>query len=220
MPHVLVPRYPGITSALGCVLADVRHDYGQTVNRPLREVDGRWVDDVLAAQGSEGRALIEREAVDVSAIEYAHEADFLYHGQTHVMRMPVTSPGFDPLRTLAQFEDVYRQRFDVDLSGMRPILAALRTTVVGRRERIEGFGVLAQGQEGDGDEREPATRRVWFDGGWMETPVLARDALRPGDTIRGPAIVEQLDTTTIVEPGDTARVDSQGNLLIAVARRT
>ena len=104
---------------------------------------------------------------------------------------------------------------------MRPILAALRTTVVGRRERIEDFGVSARGDDGGGgDGHEPATRRVWFNGGWMETPVLARDALRAGDAIPGPAIVEQLDTTTIVEPGDTARVDRHGNLLIAVARPT
>ena len=53
VPKVLVPPYPGITSALGCVLADVRHDYGQTINRPLKEVEGRWVDRVLAAQARE-----------------------------------------------------------------------------------------------------------------------------------------------------------------------
>ena len=217
VPKILVPLYPGITSALGCVLADVRHDYGQTVNEPLKEVDGRWVDQVLAAQAGEGRALIEREAIAVSAIEYSHEADFLYQGQTHVMRMLITSPGFDPVLARTQFEALYRARFDVDLSDMLPILVALRTTVVGRREHIEGFGVAQPENIAAGDAREAETRAVWFDGKWLDTPVLARHALRGGDSIMGPAIVEQLDTTTIVEPGDVATVDTAGNLVIVVA---
>ena len=216
VPRILVPLYPGITSALGCVLADVRHDYGLTVNRPLQEVDGRWVDEVLAGQGAAGRALIEREAVDVSGIELLHEADFLYQGQTHVMRMVVASPGFDPVRVRAQFEAMYRERFDVDLSEMRPILSALRTAVIGRRERLEGLGLMPQRVEGAG-EAVLATRSVWFAGQWLDTPVLARHALLPGATFTGPAIVEQLDTTTVIEPGDTATVDPMGNLIVTLA---
>jgi N-methylhydantoinase A len=218
VPRIMVPLYPGITSALGCVLADVRHDYGRTVNRPLRELDGQWVDEVLAAQGREGRALIEREAVNVSAVVSLHEADFLYQGQTHVMRMPVASPGFDPALVLPQFEALYRERFDVDLSEMRPILAALRTTVIGRRERIEGFGLAPPDGALATNVHGPESRAVWFGGQWLHTPVLARHGLRAGDAIPGPAIVEQLDTTTVIEPGDTAKVDAAGNLIITVGQ--
>lgn len=216
MPKILVPLYPGITSALGCVLADVRHDYGLTVNRPLQDVDGRWADEVLAGQAAAGRTLIEREAVEVSALEFQHEADFLYQGQTHVMRIPVQSPGFDPVRVRTQFEKLYRERFDVDLSDMRPILAALRTAIIGRRERLEGFGLLPQGGAVTASA-QTAQRKVWFAGKWLVTPVLARHALLPGDTIAGPAIIEQFDTTTVIEPGDSARVDAMGNLIIAIA---
>src|SRR5204863_180411 len=66
VPKILVPRFPGITSALGCVLADVRHDFGITVNRPLLDVDGGWADAILAGQVQAGRDLIEREAVNVT----------------------------------------------------------------------------------------------------------------------------------------------------------
>jgi N-methylhydantoinase A len=59
-------------------------------------------------------------------------------------------------------------------------------------------------------------RHVWFAGKWLDTPILARDALRRGDTVRGPAIVEQLDTTTVIEPGDTAAIDAHGNLIITL----
>ena len=219
VPLVLVPLYPGITSALGCVLADVRHDYGLTVNRPLLEVDGSWADAVLAEQAAGGRALIEREAVEVSAIELLHEADFQYQGQTHVMRMPVTSPGFDPVQVRLQFEQMYRERFDVDLSEMRPVLAALRTAVIGRRQRLDGFGLPAQGAAAAGQARH-ASRSVWFGGKWLDTPVVARQALVPGDHISGPAIIEQFDTTTVIEPGDSAVVDPMGNLIITVAKES
>jgi N-methylhydantoinase A len=214
-PKILVPMFPGITSALGCVLADVRHDFGVTVTRPLREVVGAWADGILADQVRAGRELIEREAVDVVGVDVLHEADLQYQGQTHVMRVTVTSPGFDPADVLQSFERVYRERFDVDLSEMRPMLAALRTTVIGRRARSDGVTPVADAAPRD---RPHAHRPVWFAGQWLDTPIVARDALRPGDTLAGPLVVEQLDTTTVVEPGDTAAIDAQGNLVISLGR--
>ena len=61
-----------------------------------------------------------------------------------------------------------------------------------------------------------STRRVWFEGGWRDTPIYRREQLSVGATLTGPAIVEQLDATTVIEPGDGARVDALGNLEIAV----
>ena len=212
-PKILVPMFPGITSALGCVLADVRHDFGVTVTRPLREVDGAWADSILAGQVRAGRELIEREAVEVTLVDVLHEADLQYQGQTHVMRVMVKSPGFDPASVLESFERLYRERFDVDLSEMRPMLAALRTTVIGRRARSDGVRTVSDAARGD----QPCARRsVWFAGQWLDTAILSREALRPGDTLDGPVIIEQLDTTTVVEPGDTATIDAQGNLVIAL----
>jgi N-methylhydantoinase A len=162
-----------------------------------------------------GRDLIEREAVDVVGVDVLHEADLQYQGQTHVMRVTVTSPGFDPADVLQSFERVYRERFDVDLAEMRPMLAALRTTVIGRRARSDGVAPVADAAPSD---RPHAHRPVWFAGQWLDTPIVARDALRPGDTLAGPLVVEQLDTTTVVEPGDTAAIDAQGNLVISLGR--
>jgi len=217
VPEILVPRYPGITSALGCVLADVRHDYGQTVNRPLRDVEGGWADAILAAQATQGRSLIVREGVEVTGVDATHEADLHYQGQTHVMRIPVTSPGFDPAVAQRTLEQLFLERFDVDFSEMRPMLAALRTTVTGRRARLADSRLLTASEPAP-SAREVGARAVWFGGKWLDTAVYAREGLRPGDSIAGPAIVEQLDATTLIEPGDAARVDGAGNLIIAVAQ--
>jgi N-methylhydantoinase A len=84
--------------------------------------------------------------------------------------------------------------------------------VIGRRRPIplDGLGGAATAGGPSG------SRRVWFDGGWHDTPVYRREHLPAGTALAGPAIVEQLDTTTVVEPGDRLRVDALGNLEITV----
>ena len=132
------------------------------------------------------------------------------------MRMPVDSPCFDPAEVRAMFERLYRERFDVDLSEMRPVLAALRTAVIGRRERF-AERALPPEKARVATLASAATRAVYFNGEWHDTPVFARESLVAGDEIAGPAIIEQLDTTTVLDPGDRARVDALGNLIVSVA---
>ena len=197
IPKVLVPRFPGVTSALGCVLADVRHDYVRSLHRTLADVDPDLGQSVLDEQAAQGRALIESEGVAVTAIDVVHEADMLYRGQSHVFRVPVTGPGFDPERIRATFAEHYQRRFDIALPEMVPMLVNLRTTVIGRRETFDLASLaIAQDSAGTNDPRTGA-RPVRFNGEWHETSVYDRAALAPGATIEGPAIIEQLDATTV-----------------------
>ena len=218
IPRVLVPRFPGITSALGCVLADVRHDYVRSLHRALADVDPELGRSVLDEQAAEGRALIESEGVAVTAIDVVHEADMLYRGQSHVFRIPVAGPGFDLARIRAMFAEHYQRRFDIALPEMVPMLVNLRTTVIGRREAFD-LASLAGTQDGAGtNDPRTGSRAVRFDGEWHEAAIYDRAALAPGATVEGPAIIEQLDTTIPIEPGVVAEVDGFGNLLIPVAR--
>ena len=218
IPRVLVPRFPGITSALGCVLADVRHDYVRSLHRPLADVDPTLGQSVLDEQAAQGRALIESEGVAVTAVDVVHEADMLYRGQSHVFRIPVDGPRFDPERTRKTFAEHYQRRFDIALPEMVPMLVNLRTTVIGRRETFD-LAALSQAPD-TAITNDPRTgaRPVRFNGEWHDTDIYDRAALAPGATIEGPAIIEQLDTTIPVEPGVVAEVDGFGNLLIPVAR--
>ena len=215
VPHVLVPRFPGITSALGCVLADVRHDFVRTLHQPLEDVDPAEADRILADQAAEGRALLAQEGVTVAAVEVAHEADLFYRGQSHVFRVPVGGDGFSAPAVRDAFAALYRERFDIVLPEMQPILVNLRTTVRGVRPALDL--ALAPGQDGATLEAAPIeTRPVYFDGAWAETPVYRRESL-PGDAaIVGPAVIQQLDTTILVEPGSEARADALGNLVLTV----
>ncbi|BBK38377.1 hydantoinase [Allostella sp. ATCC 35155] len=214
VPTVLVPRFPGLTSALGCILADLRHDFVRTLNVPLATVDPTMVDALYGEQEAEGRAQIEGEGVPIEGIEAVFEADLLYRGQSHVLRVPVTRP-FDPAAVKAALEARYKQRFDIELMEMTAILSNLRTAVFGRRQRID-FAIFAPAPGGSLEDARVGGRAVHFGGRWLETPVYARDRLPVGAAIAGPAIVAQLDTTILIEPGSTATVDPVGNLVIAV----
>ncbi len=214
IPTVLVPRFPGITSALGCLLADLRHDYVHTVWRPLTEVDAAEADAVLAEQAQRGRETIAGEGVAIEAVEVVHEADLLYRGQSHVFRIPIESPGFAAEAIAARLAERYRARFEIMLADMTPVLASLRTTVVGRRRTL---ALAHLGGAGEAAAVGPvAMREVYFADEYVETPIYERDRLGEGASLEGPAIVSQADATVVIDPGASARIDGLGNLVIDV----
>ncbi len=212
IPKVLVPARPGITSAFGCLVADVRHDFVRTINQGLLRMDVADARAILAAQIAEGRRLLATEGVEVETVTVQHEADMQFAGQTHVLTVPIAGTNVSREELADTFERAYLERFGVELREMRAVVMSLRTAVIGRRRPIALDGLV--GVAGAGGST--STRRVWFEGGWRDTPIYRREQLSVGATLTGPAIVEQLDATTVIEPGDGARVDALGNLEIAV----
>lgn len=220
IPTVLVPARPGITSALGCLAADVRHDYVRTVNRPVGQVDPAEARAILAEQVEEGRQTIAREAIEIEGIEVIHEADMQFRGQSHMLKFPLPSAEISREALQSAFEEAYWNRFEVSLPEVRAVLVNLRTAVIGRRRDISLAALIDGAGRADSlAGAQTATRRVWFEAGWCETPIYARDRLPAGASFAGPAIVEQLDTTTVVEPGNAVEMDEIGNLVITVPQR-
>ncbi|MEX0276326.1 MAG: hydantoinase/oxoprolinase family protein, partial [Ruegeria sp.] len=105
IPTVLVPRYPGITSALGCILADVRHDFVHTVNVPLRACSAEDMEAVLKSQIESAQELLEREAEGLTGVSFRHDADLFYRGQSHTMRVQLDSTEFDAAAVEASFAE-------------------------------------------------------------------------------------------------------------------
>ena len=212
IPRVLVPRFPGITSALGCLISDLRHDYVETLWRPLAAVDPESADQIFRKHAEQGRQTITDEGVPTESIDIIHEADLMYQGQSHVFRVRVQSPGFSEQDVAAAFAERYRERFDIVLEDMTPVLASLRTTVIGRRPDL----VLKRLAKDDQSlETGPVSRRsVYFAGEWIDTPVYVRDTLVPQTSLNGPAVVQQADTTCLIDPEARATVDADDNLII------
>ncbi len=217
IPKVLIPARPGITNALGCVVADVRHDFVNTINRPLDTVAATQIASTLEKQTSRGRALVEAEAVGVENIECRYSADMQFIGQTHLLNVPIPSVDVttDVLQTL--FEEAYLNRFHVELKEIRANLVNLNTTVIGNRAALDLSALIDSSQRRKTlAEALIHERPVWFDGNWYDTPVYQRDLLPIEAQITGPAIVEQMDTTVVIEPACVASSDNDGNLLIEV----
>jgi N-methylhydantoinase A len=193
-------------------VADVRHDFVRTINQGLLRMDVAEARAILAAQIAEGRRLLATEGVEVETVTVEHAADMQFAGQTHVLTVPIARTDFAREELAATFERAYFDRFGVELREMRALVMSLRTAVIGRRRPVALDGLHGAPTPGG----PPGTRRAWFEGAWHDTPIFRRERLAAGDTLTGPAIVEQLDTTTVIEPGDRARVDAFGNLEITV----
>ncbi len=214
VPQVLIPARPGITNALGCVVADLRHDFVRTLNRPLDTVDISTVHDILREQETEGRRLVEGEHITLTGLRTEFSADMQFVGQTHLLRVPLPSgqPTRDEMQAL--FEQAYHARFRVDLPTMRANLVNLNCSVIGARPEID-LSILID-PAGRRARAEPESiRPVWFNG-WHDTPVYWRDHLPLDLHLSGPAIIEQMDTTIVVDPGCTIRSDTDGNLIVEV----
>ena len=159
--------------------------------------------------------MLATEGVDVETVTVQHEADMQFVGQTHVLTVSVARTDFAREDLMRAFEAAYWERFEVELREMRAQVVSLRTAVIGRRRPVSLQGLIAL-EPAAGALVPAARRRAWFDGQWHDTPVYRREQLGVGAELVGPAIVEQLDSTTVVESGDRVRVDGLGNLEIAV----
>ena len=214
VPQVLIPARPGMTNALGCVVADLRHDFVRTLNRPLDGVSMAQVHDEMAEQAAHGRALIAAENVDLANVRVEFAADMQFIGQTHLLRidLPGPTPSRSEIQTL--FETAYFNRFKVSLPAIRANLVNLVCSVIGQRPAINLARLM-----GDSARSETVLpthhRKVWFDG-WQDVPVYRRENLPLTLSLTGPAIIEQMDTTVVIEPGCHVASDADGNLIVTV----
>jgi N-methylhydantoinase A len=215
VPKVLIPARPGITNALGCVLADLRHDFVRTLNQPLDAADLDHVHRVLAEQEAEGRRLIGLEKIALKSVRTEFSADMQFVGQTHLLRVHLPSATPDRAQLQRLFETAYHARFRVDLPTIRANLVNLNVSVIGERPALNLSRLIDP--EGRRKKAEPAShRKVWFEG-WHDTPVYWRDHLPLEIDLKGPAIIEQMDTTVVVDPGARVTSDGEGNLIVEVA---
>ena len=222
IPKVIVPARPGITNALGCMVADLRHDYVHTVNTPLADLDITATHKTLAEQAARGRAMLARERVQIDDVRVLLHVDMQFQGQSHLLTIQLDDayPTVELLRE--RFARAYWQRFEVELPEIRPVLVNLHTAVFGQRPPIALAAVAdsAALASADRGSLEASERSVFFDGQWLTTQIVQRAALTPQSSISGPAIVEQMDTTIVIPPGFVGVSDAIGNLIINVPELT
>jgi N-methylhydantoinase A len=219
LQSALVPRFPGITSALGCVIADLRHDQVRTVNLMLDTLDAASLDRLMVSEGLAAERVVADAGVAVERIDIVYELDMHYMGQTHTIAVPLpvtlngstTAISAETIRTA--FERAYRASFSRLLPGIAMRIVTLRTAAIGRRPSFD-LAALAPTAGATREAAARGTRPIWFGTDWQDARIWSRLDLPVGTIIEGPAVLEQPDATTIVDPGLTARVDALGNVIL------
>lgn len=209
----LVPRFPGVTSALGCVIADMRHDFVQTFGGLLDSLDLEALFVRADRLADEGRRRLEAAGIWLESVLQSVELDMLYAGQTHAVAVPVAPGrrGVDAVRVA--FEESYRRDYGRTLDGLPSRVMNLRVSVTGVRPAVD-LSLLAPSGTGTVGEAEREGRDVHAGGEWRAARVFDRLALPAGAEIAGPAVLEQADATTFIDPGLVGRVDRLGNVVI------
>jgi N-methylhydantoinase A len=212
IPRVLVPPSPSTFSAWGMLATDLRHDLVRTVLEPLAATDSSWAEARFREMQREIEAVLP--AVGQSA---SHRAvDMRYLGQEHTVTVEIRDGvGWDELRD--RFDEAHRRAYGYAAPDVEVQLLNLRLTVVFPLAR-PALPVVERRAGTSGPSFE--TRKIYSTLAQEVVPyrIVARDRLRAGDVVEGPAAVEEAGTTTIVEPGDVLRVEDHGCLVIDVPR--
>jgi len=225
--RVLVPRTPGVLSALGMLVADLVKDFSTTVLRPLAGLRAEELAALFAPW--EARALAEMQAelaaaglpatagLPAAASRLERSADLRYVGQSFEINVPLQAGLPNPAALAADFHARHEQRYGHSHPAEPLELVNLRVRAVGATPALAFEPLPAAGA--DPAPAQLGVQPTWFaiNGGQLAalpTAFYNREALRPGNCLSGPAILFQLDATTVVPPGWRGQVDGFGHLLL------
>jgi N-methylhydantoinase A len=215
MSGVIVPLYPGVFSAIGLVMADVRHDYMRSRLTGLEATLPADIDQILAELSTQACEELGRDGFAPERIRIERALDLRYAGQGYEIAVPcgeqpLEADGLKQLR--ARFDRLHQSLFG-HMAPDEPVeIVSYRVCGIGRvppvaMPRFKPAGASVESVMGE-------HRRIRFDGAELDCPVYQRERLDVGSKLAGPAILEQLDCTTFICPEQVARVDEWKNLLV------
>lgn len=211
IPKVIVPRYPGVFSALGLLLADIRVDKVWTQAFRSNDIDA-------AVVNRQFERITERAIGELRQEGYAGEPEvrrainMRYFGQNYEHEVEIAGGEIDEAGladAFARFDALHAERYGYTIDGEVIELVSFKVTAVGRRPAVD----LSQAESATGFER--TMRPVYVRGhGFVDATVVHRSALAPGEVVEGPAVIEEDGSTTFVEPGMTVEPHPHGALVI------
>ncbi|MDB5808484.1 MAG: 5-oxoprolinase [Betaproteobacteria bacterium] len=218
IPQVIVPQEPGTLCARGMLLTDISFDF---VRSEISEVTAdSWlrVCNLFAEMETEARAWLERERVAPAAQSFRCHIDARYQGQNFEVMVPVTGiQAHGMVEFLKDFAAAHQREYGYDVPGRAVEVVNCRLQAVGDVAKAPLREIASTGSVA---AAVVAHRNVYFgiQLGWLDTPVHARGKLPAGAALAGPALVEEMSSTVLLAPGQSANVDRVGNLIINVGR--
>lgn len=220
LTKVIIPRAPGHFSACGMLVADLRCDFVSTWFTPLAEASFPAMEEIFARMEARGREIVTR-GQGLSDAQTTRGADMRYVGQEHAVTVDLPLELFaksDREGIKQRFDAVHQVRYGFSVASEKAEIVSLRSAVIGQMRKPPFERIAAGSSEPDGKAAR-GSRPVYFAGaGFVDTPTFDRPALKAGNVIAGPALIEEHASTTVVLPGDVLMVDAFGDLVIE--RRT
>jgi len=213
---VIIPPSPGVLCAYGDATTSVKDEAARTVVRRFSQLTDAELTDLLAELAAQAAATVEADGVPPEQHSVEYSADLRYHGQGFEVPVAVDLDAFDGkgagLDSLRSAFDTEHERLFSFLLDNEQELVTVRATVTGPRPAV-ALTLLAEGGP-DAAAAQTGTTPVWIDGGHVDATLYDRSLLRAGNVVAGPAIVVEMDSTTLVLPGHAATVHASGSLLI------
>ena len=221
IPQVVIPTAPGHFSAFGMLLSDFRRDLVQSRFVRLDEVDLEDLKRWFAELEAQGTAAVEGAKLETKRMVIARSLDMRYVGQEHAVTVDIPLSSFKTGGKAAikrHFDELHEERYGRGSPDEPAEIVSIRSAVTGvmKKPRLPD---IARGGAAPAPAAATGERKVFFPGkGWTKCRTYRRDALKAGNKIAGPALIEEHASTTVLEPGDAMRVDTHGNLLITIGR--
>jgi N-methylhydantoinase A len=221
IPQVVIPPTPGVTSALGILQVDLRHDLLAPVLKQVKQIELGELAATFDGLRAEAGAILDAEEIGADRRSIELSVDARYYGQTPYMNLRLDEVPADQ-EALTALVAQYRERYEAEFGYQLPEDVA---TVEIVNARVAAIGLTddvelprSGGGSGSAESARKGTRHVFFDetGDFTETPIYDRARLDAGASIEGPAVIEQTDTTVLVPPAASARVDGYLNVIIEV----
>jgi N-methylhydantoinase A len=214
MAGVIVPLYPGVFSAMGLLMSDVRHDYVQSKMTPLGDITAEAVNAMFGQLTAQAAEELRGDGFAGDRIGIERALDMRYAGQGYEIAVPCPAPlAADGLTALRASFDAQHKAMFGHMAPEEPVeIVSYRVRGIGLLPPVAMPKFKRAGTTLAQARRE--TRRVRFDGSERDCPVYQRERLDVGLEIAGPAILDQLDCTTVICPGQVARVDEWKNLIV------
>ena len=212
--RVVVPPFPGVFSSFGLLVADVEHHFVQTYFKTFDEIDVEALSELLEGLWQEGRRQLRLEGFDDQHHELITQVDMKYEGQVSDLTVPFPPGPVNraSLTSVAQdFDLEHEQSFGYSTdAGYQLVNVRVIARGLSEQSRMPERFDLAAGSGG-----AQTSRNVYFgpNRGWADTPVVSRGSLA-GQSVNGPLIIEEYDSTTVVPPGWTAAVDEASNIIL------
>ncbi len=210
IPTVIVPPNPGVTSALGCLLVDIQHDFSDSFMKSAVDTDPADLEAAFQRIEDEARAQLKREGVAEQDMMLQRSTEMMYKGQWRSLEVSTPSRITDIDALIAAFHEAHEREYNYALKGAPVSLFRVAVKAVGIVPKAEP----EQNELRPGTPEPVARRKVWFDGEAQDAAIYERERLSAGDSFVGPAVVEQFDSTTVVPPAMRAEVDAYMNILI------